>query len=384
MNAMGSLAEPGAPPHARRLPSRRCRGSALLFDMLLLSQGLVISMRVLLERTGLRPPRHGDRCPAWPGPSSPMRSPALTPSRTCRRSDPHCVAVRQRGRSEGGPARPVHVLPGCRRTNTHPWTMLRGRDIATGPEIVINENASRRAQLQPGDRVYCGRPAPTTSRRCRRDVHCQRVADFPSILRTAPPSRPRSTCWLLRAEATNSMRGCDHGCLPGECEHRRRAVDVAQLLPELSVLSNAEAVSRFERAASLFPADPHGATTVTLSFAVLLITVLLTVSCEPRLGEIARAACPGILTLACRRRRPLRIGPHCRRWRLLSLPSALSWRQVSIGFSSAFPHPAEVHFFVFEPPRCGSISCCSWRRHHRGTLPDSNRRATADRRDAAG
>jgi putative ABC transport system permease protein len=129
------------------------------------------------------------------------------------------------------------------------------------------------------------------------------------------------------------------------------AVDVAQLLPELSVLSNAEAVSRFERGGfTYFRQISTVLTTVTLSFAVLLITVLLTVSVNQRLGEIAALRALGfsrwrvVADVLCES--VLIVGGGG----LLSLPLGALLAAGLDRILKRIPGiPAEVHFFVFEP-----------------------------------
>jgi ABC-type antimicrobial peptide transport system permease subunit len=126
---------------------------------------------------------------------------------------------------------------------------------------------------------------------------------------------------------------------------------VAKLLPDLHVLSNAEAVNRFERGGfTYFRQISTVLTAVTLSFAVLLIAVLLTVSINQRLGEIAALRALGFS-----------------RWRasadvfcesvlivgsggLLSLPIGALLAVVLDHILKRIPGiPADVHFFVFEP-----------------------------------
>ena len=114
---------------------------ALLFDMLLLSHGLVISMRGLLERTGF-----DLRVTATD--SLPGQGP-LIPDAVARRTG-NIKAARQCGRpsrfasptpSSSPAGRRLHAsFQGVAGTATHPWTLLRGRDIGTGAEIVVNEN----------------------------------------------------------------------------------------------------------------------------------------------------------------------------------------------------------------------------------------------------
>src|SRR6185295_19623139 len=66
------------------------------------------------------------------------------------------------------------------------------------------------------------------------------------------------------------------------------AADITQVRPDLRAFTNEESVGRLEQGGfTYFRQISTVLTTVTVSFALLLITVLLTVSVNQRLGEIA-------------------------------------------------------------------------------------------------
>ena len=143
----------------------------------------------------------------------------------------------------------------------------------------------------------------------------------------------------------------DHGGVAGNRRARGRGDDVATLLPELRVLSNAEAVNRFEQGGfTYFRQISTVLTTVTLAFAVLLITVLLTVSVNQRLGEIAALRALGfsrwrvVADVLCES--ALIVGGGG----FLSLPLG---GLLAVGLDRILKRipgiPADVHFFVFEP-----------------------------------
>jgi putative ABC transport system permease protein len=127
--------------------------------------------------------------------------------------------------------------------------------------------------------------------------------------------------------------------------------DIAKQFPELRVLSNTEAVNRFERGGfTYFRQISTVLTTVTLAFAVLLITVLLTVSINQRLGEIAALRALGftrwrvVADVFCES--VLIVGGGG----LLSLPLGAA---LAAGLDSILKRipgiPADVHFFVYQP-----------------------------------
>ena len=327
---------------------------ALLFDMLLLSQGLVISMRGLLERTGFD--IRVTATDALPGqgpliPDAIARADAIAhlPSVRSAIALRFANAVVQKEGRRGQ----YTSFQGVAGTKTHPWTMLRGRDIANGPEIVINENTSRRAQVQPGDRVVL-RASCTDDKQALPPMTftVSGVAEFPF---DTPNGATVATSINMLAAACggNELDAADVIMVASQenASTDAAAVDVAQLLPELSVLSNAEAVSRFERGGfTYFRQISTVLTTVTLSFAVLLITVLLTVSVNQRLGEIAALRALGfsrwrvVADVLCES--VLIVGGGG----LLSLPLGALLAAGLDRILKRIPGiPAEVHFFVFEP-----------------------------------
>jgi hypothetical protein len=129
---------------------------ALLFDMLLLSQGLVISMRSLLERTGFD--LRVTASDALPG-QGPLIANAVDRAQAISRLPSVRSAIALRFADAvvlaGGPRGVSTTFQGVAGTApVYPWTILRGRDITPGrPEIVINENTATRTQLAPGSRV---------------------------------------------------------------------------------------------------------------------------------------------------------------------------------------------------------------------------------------
>ena len=144
---------------------------ALLFDMLLLSQGLVISMRGLLERTGFD--LRVTATDALPG-QGPLIPDAVDRARRPSHKLPSvrsAIALRfanavvARRRAAG----PLRLVPGRRRQRRP----IRGRFFAaatsrTGRGDRDQREHAARAHLEPGARVTLGPRARTTSRRFRR------------------------------------------------------------------------------------------------------------------------------------------------------------------------------------------------------------------------
>ena len=327
---------------------------ALLFDMLLLSQGLVISMRDLFERTGFD--LRVTATDSLPGqgpliPNAVADAQAIAKLPTVRSA----IALRFANASilNGGQRGFYTSFQGVAGTGEHPWTILRGRDMGTGAELVINENISTRLRLEPGARVvlraFCTSeeqalpPVPFT---------VAGVAQFPF---DTPNGATLATSLEMLANACGGNESDDADVIMVASQESAgpaaAVADVATLLPDLRVLSNAEAVNRFERGGfTYFRQISTVLTTVTLSFAVLLITVLLTVSINQRLGEIAALRALGfsrwrvVADVLCES--VLIVGGGG----LLSLPLG---GLLAVGLDNILKRipgiPAQVHFFVFEP-----------------------------------
>jgi ABC-type lipoprotein release transport system permease subunit len=327
---------------------------ALLFDMLLLSQGLVISMRGLLERTGFD--LRVTATDSLPGqgpliPNAVAHAEAISKLPTVRSA----IALRFANATilDGRPRGFFTSFQGVAGTAQHPWTILRGRDIGSGAELVINENTARRLGFEPGARVvlraFCTGdeealpPVPFT---------VAGVAQFPF---DTPNGATLATSLDRLAEACGGNESGEADVIMVASQESAgpaaAVADVARLLPDLRVLSNAEAVNRFERGGfTYFRQISTVLTTVTLSFAVLLITVLLTVSINQRLGEIAALRALGfsrwrvVADVLCES--VLIVGGGG----LISLPLG---GLLAAGLDTILKRipgiPADVHFFVFQP-----------------------------------
>ena len=327
---------------------------ALLFDMLLLSEGLVISMRGLLERTGFD--LRVTATDSLPGqgpliPNAVAEAQAIATLPTVRSA----IALRFANATilNDRPRGFYTSFQGVAGTAQHPWTILRGRDIGTGAELVINENTATRLQLAPGARLVL-RAACTGEEQALPPMPftVAGVAQFPF---DTPNGATLATSLDRLADACGGNESGEADVImvaSQESAGTTAAVaDVAKLLPHLRVLSNAEAVNRFERGGfTYFRQISTVLTTVTLSFAVLLITVLLTVSINQRLGEIAALRALGfsrwrvVADVLCES--VLIVGGGG----LLSLPLG---GLLAVGLDTILKRipgiPAEVHFFVFRP-----------------------------------
>ena len=339
---------------------------ALLFDMLLLSHGLVISMRDLFERAGFDVrvaasdalPGQG---PALTDASAHAAAIARLPSVRAAIALRLANAVVQKDPQGDSPStaqnpasRGIYTaFQGAAGTGARPWTILRGHDIGTAADLVVNENIARRIGIQPGDRVIV-RGSCTNGNEALPPMTfvVTGVAEFPF---DAPNGATVATSLERLSEACGgNERGEADVILVAAADgvgSEAAAADVAKAVPALRVFSNAQIVSRFERGGfTYFRQISTVLTTVTLSFAVLLITVLLTVSVNQRLGEIAALRALGfsrwrvVADVLCES--ILIVGGGG----LLSLPLGA---MLAFGLDRILKRipgiPADVHFFVFEP-----------------------------------
>ena len=344
-----------------RQPARAALGvlgvaavGALLFDMLLLSQGLVVSMRGLLDRSGfdLRVtatdalPGQGPRIPDGVTKADAIsRVPSVRSAIALRfaRAAVDVDALRDRSAA----------VQGISGNGTRPWTIIRGRDLSAGAEIVINETTARASGVEPGGRLVLRAS-------CSEDVAApppmrftvSGIASFPFDTATAV-TIATSIDMLAAACGTGATRDADVIMVASQDDPgtNAAAADIQELVPDLRVLTNTEAVRRFENGGfTYFRQISAVLTTITVSFAVLLITVLLTVSVNQRLGEIAALRALGfsrwrvVADVLCESSLIVGAGG------LLSLPlGGLLALELDRILKRIPDIPADVHFFVFDP-----------------------------------
>ena len=331
---------------------------ALLFDMLLLSEGMIVSMRELLDRTGfdVRVTTTAD----LPRTAPRMEKAAETVDAISRLPDVRTVlAVRFADASfERGQGEPLTGTFQGVIGSTRPWTVMDGRDIpsdttsttaATG--VVINRALASALGIGPGDALV---------------VH----ASCDSSLDVTPPVRFRVTGIVTFPFELSGERtiGGTMETLEGACGAAMRnqadivlasttgqpdavAKAIGRLLPELHAATNAQMLGRIEQGGfTYFRQISSVLTTVTVAFALLLICVLLTVSVNQRLGEIAALRALGfsrrrvVADVLCESALIVGAGG------LLSLPAGLVLAVWLDRILKNMPNiPADLHFFVFEP-----------------------------------
>ena len=336
---------------------------ALLLDMLLLSQGLVTSMQDLLDSTGFDI-RVAAQDPV-PGEPDIADGPAAAAQIAALPSVAAAISVRTEDADiQVGSARPTRsTFVGVSGGRAHPWTVLQGNDItstsANGSgapgnrdhELVLNADAAQSIGARPGSTVsvkaYCSggaEAAPPISFRVTG------IAEFPF---DAPNQSGAGTTSASLADAcgTPDSRTADLVMVTSTGDPDATAAAIGALRPDLMTFTNSQAVGQLQqRGFTYFRQISTVLTTITVSFALLLITVLLTVSVNQRLGEVA-----ALRALGFSRRRvvldvlfesALIVGLGG----LLSLPLGAALAVWLDSILKRMPNlPAALHFFVFDP-----------------------------------
>jgi putative ABC transport system permease protein len=330
---------------------------ALLFDMLLLSNGLVLSMRQVLDRAGFD--LRVTATDALPG-QGPRLPRGVETARTLASLPSVRAAVALRfadGTLQPPAGEPLHAsFQGVGGVGIRPWTVLRGREIAGGGEVLVNESTARVMQVGPGGVIRVSPTCGSASALPAVELRVAGVASFPfDSLSSATIVTDMDT--LNRACGATAVDDADLIMVASadDAGSDAAAAAIEARVPELRVLTNAELVGRLEGGGfSYFRQISSVLTTVTLAFAVLLITVLLTVSVNQRLGDIAALRALGftrgrvVSDVLCESALVVGIGG------VLSLPLGLL---LAAGLDSILKRipgiPADVHFFVFEPRALG-------------------------------
>jgi putative ABC transport system permease protein len=331
---------------------------ALLFDMLLLSRGLIVSMQDLLERSGWDVrvsvgdlPGGGLRVPnALETAEAIAALPSVQAALVIRGANAQIDGASDKPRRatfQGVATRSMHPAGSRLRA---PWTILRGRDAEKPDEVVIDQQLASDLGLEPGREI-------TVRASCVSDLEALPatrlsvvgVAQFP--FQTTSESTVGGTLDALKAACGGNVgEGADLILVTSTGDADKTAAAIRSLRRDLRAATNSEVVGRLQQTGfTYFRQISTVLTTVTVSFAVLLITVLLTVSVNQRLGEIA-----ALRALGFSRTRVVKdvlsesalivgIGG------LLSLPLGLGLASGLDQILKGMPGiPAALHFFVFE------------------------------------
>lgn len=352
-----------------RQPARAALGiagvaavGALLLDMLLLSQGLIVSMRDLLERTGYDARVTATEALPRNGPQIQDIGTVLSQIAALG-SVRSALAVRyvsaQIVRRHGAPldvsfegVRGIdHQSAGATRTPPLPWTVLRGHDLQAAGEVVVDTGLAATLGVEAGSSL-------TLRASCRSDVEAlppvrvrvAGIAEFPFNV-TNEQTIAATLDTVAVACGGNAPDDADLILITSRGDTDRAVAEIQRVRPDLKAMTNEQVLGRIQETGfTYFRQISSVLTTVTLSFALLLIAVLLTVSVNQRLGEIAALRALGfsrrrvMADVFCESVLIVGIGG------LLSLPlgGALAvWLDRILKRMPGIP--VQLHFFVYEP-----------------------------------
>jgi putative ABC transport system permease protein len=331
---------------------------ALLFDMLLLSRGLLVSLRTMLDSAG-----YDVRVVATE--SLPLMGPPIAKASAAVAAIAALPEV-----AEVTPFRVGHAsaeAPAGRRLavdfigtdagQRRPWRLVSGGDLETAtndtPALLINRDLASALGVAPGGLVSLhGACARTSSALPAVRFRVAGIADFvfdeasarTAIVRLADFRR---TCGLESTDDADLLLVASREGLGADAAVRA----IRTRRPDLRTFSNEELVERFQQLGfTYFRQISTVLSTVTLFFAFLLISVLLTVAVNQRLGEIAALRALGLSRARVAAdvlfQSILLVGTGG----LLSLPIGLGLSRWLDTILRAMPDiPREAHFFVFEP-----------------------------------
>jgi putative ABC transport system permease protein len=325
---------------------------ALLFDMLLLSEGLVVSMRDLFERMGFDiriiatdqlPAGSPDIRDASTIAAKIAALPTVQSALTVRTEDADFQTTSASAKDGS--------IVGIGEGAPPPWTVLRGRDVRGPQELVLNQYAAQTLNVEPGAtvvlRATCagGSEAPPSLQ--------FRVVGIAELPFEAPEESAAGTTAASLSDACGTPQAdlADFLAVTSTGDPDAAAADIAGIGGDLRIFTNEQAIGQLQQGGfTYFRQISTVLSTITISFALLLITVLLTVSVNQRLGEVAALRALGfsrnrvVLDVLCESVLIVGIGG------LLSLPLGAVMAAWLDGILKTMPGiPAELHFFVFEP-----------------------------------
>ena len=328
---------------------------ALLFDMLLLSRGLVVSFRDLLDAAGFDVRVTATTAPPFAGPVIEDAESRVAAIQALAEVDAVVPLRMARAFAGRGDADTVElVLLGTSAMTYRPYWRSSVGDATFGAgQVVVNAKLAEELSLTPGDRLRLAGgcregalPPPPV------ELEVAGIVRFPfdsALDRTAALGLED----LARVCGTPSTDAVDLllvASVPGAGSDAAAAA-IRAIEPGLHAFTNRELIERFSaRDFSYFRQISFVLAAITVFFAFLLVTSLLTVSVNQRFGEIAALRAIG-LTRA-------RVAAELF-WQSVALVGAGGLLALPLGAAVAVwldrilkgmpAIPTEVHFFVFEP-----------------------------------
>jgi len=328
---------------------------ALLFDMLLLSRGLVLSFSDLLDSVGFDVRITATEALPSSGPPIESVSEVVRTVKALPEIDDAVPIAFGRGAVPGVMSLD---LIGSGPTERNVWKVLEGEALPSQeeegaePALVVNRNVAELLELVPGDELTLTAIGSEATALPKVVFVVVGVADFyfdTPDARTAAALLP--AYWRAYGETRRDEADMLLLRSSAEAGPESAVAAIREVYPDLNVFSNEQFLTRFQRTEfSYFRQISFALSTVTLFFAFLLVTTLLTVSVNQRFAEIA-----SLRALGFARRRivadllwesALMVGTGG----LIALPvgGLLASRLDTI--LKAMPGlPERLHFFVMEP-----------------------------------
>jgi ABC-type lipoprotein release transport system permease subunit len=350
---------------------------ALLFDMLMLSRGLVVSMERLLSGVGFDIRVSATQATPLSGP--PITNMADTVAALAALPEIEDVVPLRLGQAQVDIGQRSHEVSfmGADVKARRPWTLVDGRDLTIDPPsresastsapsvtadksarqaerapILINRNLAQRLNLRPGSLLTLRGACTDNSSVPPVTFHMNGIVEFPFdqarqlTAITALKDFARTCGDANQDEADILMIASRQEVGPASAvEAIRRA------RPDLAAVTNEELVARFQQVEfSYFRQISVVLAAITMFFGLLLITVLLSVSTNQRLGEIAALRALGFsqkrMVSDVLWRSALLVGSGG----LVALPLGLALSIWLDRLLQTMPGiPANLRFFVFEP-----------------------------------
>jgi putative ABC transport system permease protein len=334
---------------------------ALLFDMLMLSQGLLVSFRQMLDTSGYDV--RVVATDAFPGRVAITNASAVAATIARLPEVRDVVVVRSDQAMVLGPNRPatevtvINLSPGAERQG---WHVVEGVDLDAGrpagsgaATAVVSRPLSRALGLVPGSAVPLRVLIPGAASAVPVVTFTVvGIADF-QFESGGGYALATTLDGFDRARASTSTESADVILVASRpaIEARTTVAAIADRLKDVHAFSNEQIVDRLnENGFAYFRQISFVLSTITLGFAFLLVATLLTVSVNQRLGQVA-----ALRALGVPRRRIAATLVWESVWLvgaggLLSLPTgwmlALQLDRILRGMPNI---PERMHFFVFQP-----------------------------------
>jgi ABC-type lipoprotein release transport system permease subunit len=330
---------------------------ALLFDMLMLSRGLVVSMADLLEGTGFDVRVMATEASPLAGP----RIVGVAATAAAVRALPEVgeVVPLRIGEAtadvKGRAARVAFI--GADAVGRRPWTLVAGRDLdrtgdAETATLVVNRNLANELQFSPGALVTLRGTCVADSSVPPMIYRIAGIASFP-FDQTSQLTAVTRLDHFARTCGDAAGDEADMLMVASQADHGPDAAAraIRRIRPDLEPVTNDELVARFQQVEfSYFRQISAVLASITLFFGMLLITVLLSVSTNQRFGEIAALRALGFserrMVADVLWRSAMLVGTGG----LLAIPLGLALSAWLDELLKTMPGiPANLHFFVFEP-----------------------------------